>query len=254
MSRPGAPADRLTRVADRPSGRRGVALTVGDMTTIHPRCAARLGAVAVVVLALAAIVLTDAVVHHGALAGLDGRLAGLGDRAPRGRGDAGDGGREPVRQHAVVGRHRAGGRRVAGVAGQAGRLVAGRRGSAGAIALGPLLKELVERPRPELAEHVVFVNSWAYPSGHSLNSLAVLGLLTVLAVRERPGGWRGALLVAVGVVLVVDGRVQPGLPGRALAVRRARRLADRPAVAHDVLHDRRISRAGIAVRRVPFEE
>jgi membrane-associated phospholipid phosphatase len=76
-------------------------------------------------------------------------------------------------------------------------------GSAGALALGPVLKAIVERPRPALSDHVVFVNSWSYPSGHSLNSMAVLGLLTVLAVRERPGAVRRTALAALGGFLVV---------------------------------------------------
>jgi membrane-associated phospholipid phosphatase len=75
-------------------------------------------------------------------------------------------------------------------------------GSAGALALGPILKVLVERPRPALSEHVVFVDSWSFPSGHSLNSMAVLGLLTVLAMRERPGRLRRVLLATIGAFLV----------------------------------------------------
>jgi undecaprenyl-diphosphatase len=49
---------------------------------------------------------------------------------------------------------------------------------------------------------VVFVDSWSYPSGHSLNTMAVLGLLTVLAVRGRPGAARRTLLAALGAFLV----------------------------------------------------
>jgi membrane-associated phospholipid phosphatase len=75
-------------------------------------------------------------------------------------------------------------------------------GSAGGLLLAPLLKLLFVRPRPELTDHLVLVDSWSFPSGHSLNSMAVLGLLTVLAIRERPGRLRRTLLAAVGAFLV----------------------------------------------------
>lgn len=158
---------------------------------------------AVVVLGLAAIVLTDAVVHHDALADLDGAWRNwvIAHRA---------GAVTPV----MVAASQFGSTPsliVIALAAAAWLVWRGRRGdsllvigaSAGAMALGPLLKSVVGRPRPELSEHVVFVNSWAYPSGHSLNSLTVLGLLTVLAVVERPGRLRRALLIALGVVLVL---------------------------------------------------
>ncbi|HEV7651199.1 MAG TPA: phosphatase PAP2 family protein [Actinophytocola sp.] len=78
-------------------------------------------------------------------------------------------------------------------------LVAGT--TAGALILWPLLKNLVARARPDDA-HLVLVNSWAYPSGHSLTSTAVLGVLAVLAyrrVRSRPA--RVAIAVS-GVALI----------------------------------------------------
>jgi membrane-associated phospholipid phosphatase len=76
-------------------------------------------------------------------------------------------------------------------------------GSAGGLALAPLLKLLFERPRPALTQHLVLVDSWSFPSGHALNSMAVLGLLTVLAVRERPGRTRRVTLTAIGAFLVL---------------------------------------------------
>jgi membrane-associated phospholipid phosphatase len=158
---------------------------------------------AVVLLALVAMVMTFAVVRHDALAALDG----------------------PWRDWVIA--HRDGTMTDVMVAasgfGSTPSLVVialavaawlawrGRRadswlvvlGSAGVLLLGPVLKVLVERPRPELREHVVAVDSWSYPSGHSLNSMAVLGLLTVLAIRERPGAARRVLLGAVGGLLVL---------------------------------------------------
>jgi membrane-associated phospholipid phosphatase len=160
------------------------------------------GAVAVVVLGLAAIVLTDAVVNHAALAVLD-----LTWR------DWVIAHRTGALTQIMVGASRAGSTPsliVVALAAAAWLMWRGRRGDSllvvggamGAFALGPLLKLVVERPRPDVAERVVLVNSWSYPSGHSLNSLTVLGLLTVLAVLERPGRLRKVLLSALGVVLV----------------------------------------------------
>lgn len=157
----------------------------------------------VVVLGLAAIVLTDAVVHHRALAGLDGRW------------------RDWVIDHRsgavtdiMVNASRFGSAPalvVMALAAAAWFAWRGRKGDSllviggtmGALALGPLLKVIVARPRPGLDEHVVAVNSWSYPSGHSLNSMAVLGLLTVLAVRERDGLLPRALILLLGAFLVV---------------------------------------------------
>lgn len=156
-----------------------------------------------VVLAVVAIVLTEAVVHHKALGELDGPF------------------RDWVIDHrtgflteVMVNASRFGSTPsliVIALLAAAWLAWRGRKpdsllvvaGSAGALALGPVLKAIVERPRPALSDHVVFVNSWSYPSGHSLNSMAVLGLLTVLAMRERPGAvWR-TLLALLGAFLVV---------------------------------------------------
>lgn len=75
-------------------------------------------------------------------------------------------------------------------------------GSAGVFVLGPILKLIFGRVRPPVNQHLVHVDSLAFPSGHSLNSMAVLGLLTVLAVRGRSALPR-ALIVALGVLLVL---------------------------------------------------
>lgn len=75
-------------------------------------------------------------------------------------------------------------------------------GSGAGLLLAPLLKLVFTRSRPPVVDHIVTVNSWSFPSGHSLNSMAVLGLLTVLAVRERPGLLRRTLLAVLGALLV----------------------------------------------------
>jgi undecaprenyl-diphosphatase len=76
-------------------------------------------------------------------------------------------------------------------------------GTAGALAIWPLLKVIIGRPRPAVDDHLVTVDSWSFPSGHSLNAMAVLGLLTVLAMRERPGRLRRVVLATVGALMVL---------------------------------------------------
>lgn len=76
-------------------------------------------------------------------------------------------------------------------------------GSAVGLTLAPLLKLVFTRTRPPVAEHIVVVDSWSFPSAHSLNSMAVIGLLTVLAFRERPGRLWRTLTAALGAFLVV---------------------------------------------------
>lgn len=76
-------------------------------------------------------------------------------------------------------------------------------GTAGGLLLAPLLKLVVERPRPAPTQHLVLVDSWSFPSGHALNSMAVLGLLTVLAIRTWQGRTRRVLLALTGAFLVL---------------------------------------------------
>jgi membrane-associated phospholipid phosphatase len=85
--------------------------------------------------------------------------------------------------------------------------------SAGVFVLGPLLKLLFSRPRPPVGDYLVRIDSWSFPSGHSLNSMVVLGLLTVLAARERHGVWRVVITVAGAslVLLVGFSRVYLGV-------------------------------------------
>lgn len=76
-----------------------------------------------------------------------------------------------------------------------------------AVALVPLLKDLVDRPRPPLALHAIDEGSSAFPSGHALQSAAgwlTLGL--VLARVRADRRWLAAtalLVVAIGITRVV---------------------------------------------------
>lgn len=157
---------------------------------------------AVVLLATVAMVLTVAVVRHDALAVLDDTWRDwLLDQ------------RDGTLTAVMVGASRFGSfPSLVVIAGASAIWLAlhGRRSdvwlvagtTAGVLVLGPVLKVIVVRPRPDVDEHIVFVDSWSYPSGHSLNSMVVIGLLTVLAVRERSGAWR-VLLAATGALLVL---------------------------------------------------
>jgi undecaprenyl-diphosphatase len=185
-------------VADRPGGLPPI--TFDDVIRSRQTVAA---ALAVIVLGLLAIVLTEAVVHHKALSELDGPFRDwvIGHRSGFWTEVMVNASRFGSTPSLIVIVLVVGGWLVwKGRKGDA-LLVVG--GSAGALALGPVLKVIVERPRPALSDHVVFVNSWSYPSGHSLNSMAVLGLLTVLAIRERPGTLRRTALAVLGAFLVV---------------------------------------------------
>jgi undecaprenyl-diphosphatase len=191
-ARTGRSAD--PRMTDRPT-------TVGDMTRSTRRRVTG-GAATIVLLSLVAIVFTEAVLTHGVLAGLDGTwrdwvLAHRNGALTEVMVNASRFGSTP----ALV---------VYALVAAVWLLRRERRRdsllvvavSAGGLALGPVLKVVVARPRPALHEHVVFVDSWSYPSGHSLNTMVVLGLLTVLAMRERPGWlWRTPLAV-LGAFLV----------------------------------------------------
>ncbi|MEV4466303.1 phosphatase PAP2 family protein [Micromonospora echinofusca] len=68
--------------------------------------------------------------------------------------------------------------------------------------LGPLLKLLVGRPRPDLPDPVAEAPGLAFPSGHALNAALAAGVLLVVFLPRvrpaaRPGVWTAALLLAL---------------------------------------------------------
>src|SRR5882757_9310747 len=120
--------------------------------TLVRRRAALGGSAAVVVLALAAIVLTDEVVRHGALAGLDGAWRDwVLDQ------------RTPLRTEVMIGASRFGSTPalLAIAAAVAAWLVWRRQraesvlvvAAAAGMLVGPLLKVVVGRPRPVTTDH-----------------------------------------------------------------------------------------------------
>jgi membrane-associated phospholipid phosphatase len=76
--------------------------------------------------------------------------------------------------------------------------------SLGGLALGSILKSIVERPRPPY-EQVVVVHSSGFPSEHALGAFVVYLSLAWVVARPRPGSLMGvaALVIAAGTALLV---------------------------------------------------
>jgi membrane-associated phospholipid phosphatase len=67
----------------------------------------------------------------------------------------------------------------------------------------PLVKNVVDRPRPPVADRLVVETNWSYPSGHSLGATAVIGVLTVIVLTRVTGRLARIAVAALGVLLVV---------------------------------------------------
>lgn len=66
-----------------------------------------------------------------------------------------------------------------------------------------VLKRVFNRARPAL-EHLVEVNTFSYPSGHSMSAMAFYGFLIFLCVRYRMAGWLRFVLITILVVLILS--------------------------------------------------
>jgi membrane-associated phospholipid phosphatase len=77
-------------------------------------------------------------------------------------------------------------------------------------ALNPVLKDLIERGRPDLWPHPMTVSEYSFPSGHAANTAAFAAALAMIAWSSR---LRTAIVVAgvVVVVLVASGQLALGL-------------------------------------------
>lgn len=70
----------------------------------------------------------------------------------------------------------------------------------GSLTLNAVLKDIFDRPRPELFE-LRGQHAWAaFPSGHAIASVSVLLTVAILLHRER--GWRWPMRAAVALLLV----------------------------------------------------
>lgn len=75
-------------------------------------------------------------------------------------------------------------------------------GVAGAAMLNVLMKLLFERDRPNLWQHLVFENSYSFPSGHSMLSSALAFSLVVVLWHTR---WRWAAFSLASIYIVSIG-------------------------------------------------
>lgn len=100
---------------------------------------------------------------------------------------------------------------VVGIAGHL--LLQGRRASAlllvgtalSAVLLSTGLKELIDRPRPDVVLHLANVSSPSFPSGHAMLSATIYLTLGALLARGVPPGHlrRMYLGLAIGITLLV---------------------------------------------------
>jgi membrane protein DedA with SNARE-associated domain/membrane-associated phospholipid phosphatase len=74
----------------------------------------------------------------------------------------------------------------------------------GSVAITVAGKHLVGRARPALEYAVAGEGGFSFPSGHSLNSLAVVGVLAVLAARAT-ASWARRVWISAGAVVLVAG-------------------------------------------------
>jgi membrane-associated phospholipid phosphatase len=75
----------------------------------------------------------------------------------------------------------------------------------GGTVLDAVMKDVVRRPRPEFAGKFLYVNSWSFPSGHSMGSLIGYSMLAYTIIRvgkvksavAQTAIWVGALMMVV---------------------------------------------------------
>lgn len=66
-----------------------------------------------------------------------------------------------------------------------------------------LLKNLFDRPRPELVSHLVQVQSLSFPSGHAANSALVYLTMGILLTKVEEGRWVRAYIMIAAMVLTL---------------------------------------------------
>jgi undecaprenyl-diphosphatase len=69
-------------------------------------------------------------------------------------------------------------------------------GTASVMLLSPAIKFVVDRPRPQVVEHLVGVSSQSFPSGHAMKSAFVALIIAAMLSRTRPNPPKTAILAA----------------------------------------------------------
>jgi membrane-associated phospholipid phosphatase len=80
-------------------------------------------------------------------------------------------------------------------------LVAG----AGVLTLDPVLKALVGRVRPVVADPIAYGTGNSFPSGHALGSIVCYGALYLVFLPATSGRWRRGFTVAIAALIVAIG-------------------------------------------------
>ena len=75
-------------------------------------------------------------------------------------------------------------------------------GLGGAALLNIILKLLFERVRPDLWEQLVVETSFSFPSGHSMASAALAGVIIYFIIRSRLKVWLKSTAIAAAVIYV----------------------------------------------------
>ena len=76
---------------------------------------------------------------------------------------------------------------------------------AGALVLDPVLKSLVGRLRPVVANPVAHGNGNSFPSGHSLGSIVCYGAIFLVFLPAVRGRWRRVFIAGIGTLVVLIG-------------------------------------------------
>ncbi|MBU2666288.1 phosphatase PAP2 family protein [Actinoplanes bogorensis] len=75
----------------------------------------------------------------------------------------------------------------------------------GALVLDPSLKALVGRVRPVVDDPVAFGGGNSFPSGHTLGTTIVYGALALVLLSATRGRWKGWILTAAALIIVLVG-------------------------------------------------
>jgi PAP2 superfamily len=107
----------------------------------------------------------------------------------------------------------------------------------GSLTFTTVGKAIVGRLWPPLSAAVPpYEHTFSFPSGHTLNSTVIAGMVAYLVARRLSSNRAIALCVVLAVALGSGNGFQPDLPRPPLAHRRHLRLDTRPRLARPVDH------------------